>query len=345
MIALPRRMLVTGGAGFIGSTFVRRVLARHAAISVVVLDKLTYAGNRQNLAGVEADPRFQFVHGDIADAALVNQLSAEVDAIVNFAAETHVDRSIDQPDAFIQTDIFGTFVLLEAARRHRHSRYLQVSTDEVYGDIDAGSSAEIDPLRPRSPYSASKAGGDLLVSAYHVTYDVPGIVTRASNNYGPYQYPEKIIPLFITNAIDGEPVPLYGDGLQVRDWLFVDDHCDALELVLATGVPGDTYNIGVGKGLTNLALTRRILELLGKSDALIRSVRDRPGHDRRYSVDSSKVRQLGWHPQHSIEDGLRATVEWYRQHEHWWRPLKSGQFSEYYRRQYEDRLAEGLTLG
>ena len=341
---LPKRLLVTGGAGFIGSAFVRRVLERHAEVSVTVLDKLTYAGNLANLEPVAEDSRYRFVQGDIADAELVEELAPTVDAIVNFAAESHVDRSIEQPDAFIRTDVYGTFVLLEAARRHGHQRYLQISTDEVYGHVPEGSSTEADPLRPRSPYSASKAGGDLLVGAYHTTYGLPTLLTRASNNFGPYQYPEKVIPLFITNAVDDEPLPLYGDGLQIRDWLYVDDHCDALELVLARGDLGGTYNIGAGNELTNLELTRTILELMGKPMSLVRSVPDRAGHDRRYSVDTSRLRKLGWAPAHSFADALGLTVEWYLEHEDWWRPLKSGDYLDYYRRQYADRLAAGTAL-
>ena len=341
---LPSRLLVTGGAGFIGSAFTRRVLDRHPAVHVTVLDKLTYAGNRANLADVEPDPRFTFVQGDIADADLVGRLAPDVDAIVNFAAESHVDRSIEEPDAFIRTDVYGTFVLLEAARRNEHKRYLQISTDEVYGHVAEGSSGEADPLHPRSPYSASKAGGDLLVGAYHTTYGIPTLLTRASNNFGPYQYPEKIIPLFVTNAIDDEPLPLYGDGLQIRDWLYVDDHCDALELVLADGAPGSTYNIGGGNELTNLELTRRVLELMDKPMSLVRSVPDRAGHDRRYSVDTRRVRGLGWEPAHTFEQAIGDTVSWYRDHEAWWRPLKSGEYREYYERQYGDRLSAGTAV-
>ena len=341
---LPSRLLVTGGAGFIGSAFTRRVLDRHPDVRVTVLDKLTYAGNRANLADVEADPRFTFVQGDIADADLVGRLAPDVEAIVNFAAESHVDRSIEEPDAFIRTDVYGTFVLLEAARRNEHARYLQISTDEVYGHVPDGSSTEADPLHPRSPYSASKAGCDLLVGAYHTTYGVPTLLTRASNNFGPYQYPEKIIPLFVTNAIDDEPLPLYGDGLQIRDWLYVDDHCDALEAVLTHGAPGSTYNIGGGNELTNLELTRRVLELMDKPMSLVRSVPDRAGHDRRYSVDTRRIRGLGWEPAHTFEEAIRDTVAWYRDHEAWWRPLKSGEYREYYERQYGDRLSAGTAL-
>ena len=341
---LPKRLLVPGGAGFIGSTFVRRVLALYPDVSVTVLDKLTYAGNLENLVPVANDPRYRFVRGDIADADTVEELASDVDAIVNFAAESHVDRSIEEPGKFIQTDVYGTFVLLDAAHRHGHQRYLQISTDEVYGEVPQGSSTEDDPLRPRSPYSASKAGGDQLVGAYHTTYGLPTLLTRASNNFGPYQYPEKIIPLFITNAVDDDPLPLYGDGQQIRDWLFVDDHCEALELVLARGEPGEIYNVGGGHELTNVELTRAILQRMGKPMTLVRSVADRAGHDRRYSVDSSKLRKLGWEPAHSFSEALALTVDWYLEREDWWRPLKSGEYLEYYRHQYGDRLAAGTAL-
>lgn len=340
----PRRLLVTGGAGFIGSNFARRMLEGGRAERVIVLDKLTYAGNRANLADIEADPRFTFVQGDIADAGVVEELAGEVDAIVNFAAESHVDRSIDAADAFIQTEVYGTFVLLEAARRHGHVRYLQVSTDEVYGNVPEGSASEEDPVRPRSPYAASKAGADLLVRAYQTTHGLPTLITRASNNYGPYQYPEKVIPLFVTNAIDDEPLPLYGDGLQVRDWLFVLDHCDAIAHVLERGAPGETYNVGGDRELTNLELTRAILALLGKPISLVQSVPDRPGHDRRYSIASTKLHALGWRPAQPFEDALPATVDWYLANEDWWRPLKSGEYLDYYRRQYADRLAAGVAI-
>ena len=343
-MTLPDRILVTGGAGFIGSAFVRRILSRHPQVRVTVLDKLTYAGNLENLAPVADDPRYRFVRGDINDAVLVDAVAAEVDAIVNFAAESHVDRSIEEPDAFIQTDVHGTFTLLEAARRHRHARYLQISTDEVYGNVPSGSSLETDPLHPRSPYSASKAAGDLLVQAYHTTYGVQGMITRASNNFGPYQYPEKVIPLFVTNAIDGEPLPLYGDGQQIRDWLYVDDHCDAIELVLARGAPGEIYNVGGGNELANLDLTRHILELTGRDLNLVRRVPDRAGHDRRYSVDCGKVRDLGWEPAHGFDEAVRETVDWYRDHADWWRPLKGGEYLDYYRRQYGDRLAASTAV-
>jgi dTDP-glucose 4,6-dehydratase len=344
MTGFPQRLLVTGGAGFIGSNFVRRILGRRPDLHVTVLDKLTYAGNLANLVELEHDPRYRFVHGDIGDPSIVDALASEVDAIVNFAAESHVDRSIEEPDAFIQTDVHGTYVLLEAARRHGHVRYLQISTDEVYGDIPVGSSRETDAVRPRSPYSASKAAGDLLVQSYHTTYGLPTIITRASNNFGPYQYPEKIVPLFVTNAIDGQQLPLYGDGLQIRDWLYVDDHCDAVETALAYGMPGGIYNIGAGNEMTNLELTEKILGLLGRPMSLVRRVADRPGHDRRYSVDSSRIRALGWSPGQLFDDSLAATVEWYLAREDWWRPLKSGEYLDYYRRQYADRIAAGVAL-
>lgn len=342
--SLPSRLLVTGGAGFIGSNFVRRLRATRPETSIVVLDKLTYAGNVANLAGIEEGSGFSFVRGDINDADTVDAIASRVDAIVNFAAESHVDRSIESPDAFIQTDVHGTFVLLEAARRHGHQRYLQVSTDEVYGDVSEGSSAEDDPLRPRSPYSASKAAADLLVRAYHATYGLPVNVTRASNNFGPYQYPEKIVPLFITNALDDESLPLYGDGLQVRDWIYVDDHCDALLAVLERGQPGEIYNVGAGNQVTNLELTRMILDVLGKPMSLVRRVEDRPGHDRRYSVNGSKLAGIGWHPRWDFDRALRASIAWYRSNQDWWRPLKSGEYLDYYRRQYGDRLAASTSV-
>ena len=323
MSGTPRRLLVTGGAGFIGSHFVRRTLARHRDVRVTVLDKLTYAGNLANLAEVAGDPRYRFVRGDISDPATVEAVSADADLIVNFAAESHVDRSLDHPDAFIRTNLYGTFVLLEAARRHGSSRYLQVSTDEVYGDVSSGSSSEDAPLHPSSPYSATKAGGDLLVRAYHMTYGLPTVITRATNTFGPYQYPEKVIPLFVTNAFAGLPLPVYGDGQQTREWLHVDDHCEALEIVLERGEPGEIYNVGSGAELSNLELARQILELTSQPISLVKHVEDRLGHDRRYSVDSSHVRGLGWRPARRWAEALAETVAWYREHPEWWRPVKS----------------------
>ena len=337
-MSLPRRLLITGGAGFIGSNWVRYIFEHADDTRVTVLDKLTYAGNLANLADVQNDRRFHFVHGDITDSPLVERLAQEVDAIVNFAAESHVDRSIESPGAFVQTDVFGTYVLLEAARHAQHERFLQVSTDEVYGDVPSGSSRESDAVRPRSPYAASKASADLMVQAFHATYRLATCITRASNNFGPYQYPEKIIPLFVTNAIDDQPLPVYGDGLQVRDWLFVDDHCAAIALALEQGQPGKIYNVGGGNELTNLELTASILGALGKSPSLIRHVPDRVGHDRRYSVDSSKLRELGWRPVRSFQAALDETVQWYVDHEDWWRPLKNGEYRDYYQRQYGARL-------
>src|SRR6266540_5363274 len=323
------RVLVTGGAGFIGSHFVKRMLS--AGEDVVVLDKFTYAGNEANLPdGVDCR------RGDIAVRDDVDQIG-HVHAIVNFAAETHVDRSIFGPEEFVRTDVLGTLVLLQAAQE-LSARLVQVSTDEVYGDVEPGwSSREDDPLRPSSPYSASKAGGDLQVLAAVRTYGVDACLTRGANTYGSHQYPEKIIPLFVTNALDGEPLPVYGDGRQRREWLHVRDHCAAIELVLREGEAGEIYNVG-GEEHENLDLTARILELTGSDEGLIRHVDDRPGHDRRYSLDDSKLRALGWQPRVGLEEGLAETVEWYREHRSWWEPIKSGDYLDYYRRQYAERL-------
>jgi dTDP-glucose 4,6-dehydratase len=328
------RIVVTGGAGFIGSNFVRFTLHRRPDTEVVVLDKLTYAGNLGNLEDIAGDPRYTFVRGDICDPEVVTATLAGADAVVNFAAETHVDRSISGPQDFIRTDVLGTHTLLEAVRALGIGRYLQISTDEVYGSIDDGSFTEESTLSPSSPYSASKAAGDLLALSYVTTYGTPVLITRSSNNYGPHQYPEKIVPLFVTNAIDGAPLPVYGDGLNVRDWLYVDDNCAAVDLVLREGEPGRVYNIGGGHEVDNLTLTRLILELVGADPGLIRFVADRPGHDRRYSIDCAKLRELGWTPATSFDEGLERTVDWYREHEAWWRRLKSGEWLEYYRRQY-----------
>jgi len=331
------KLLVTGGSGFIGSNFIRHVLGAHPEDRVVNLDKLTYAGNPANLADVEHDARYTFVHGDICDAALVRDVARGVDAVVNFAAESHVDRSLMEPDAFLRTDVFGVFTLLEAVRDLKIPRLLHISTDEVYGSVAHGSSRESDPLRPSNPYSASKAGGDLLALAYWQTHRLPVVITRSSNNFGPYQYPEKVIPLFVTNALEDTPLPLYGDGRNVRDWLYVLDNCAAIDLVLRRGRDGEVYNVGGGHEVENIVLTRQILRLTGKPETLIAPVRDRPGHDRRYSLDSKKVRQLGWAPRHAFPAALEATVGWYREHEAWWRPLKSGEFRAYYEKQYGHR--------
>ena len=331
-----RRWLVTGGLGFIGSSFVRLTLRERSDVAVTVLDAMTYAGNPANLAEISADPRYRFVKGDIADAAAVDEaVGAGVDAIVNFAAESHVDRSILDPEAFIRTDVVGTHVLLEAVRRHAIERFLHVSTDEVYGDVEHGASVESDPIRPRSPYAASKAGGDLQALAYHATFDTPVVITRGSNTYGPYQYPEKLIPLFVTNLLEGEPVPVYGDGLQVRDWLHVDDHARGIAHVLEHGACGEIYNLGGGNSRTNLEITKELVRLTGRDwDASVRHVTDRAGHDRRYALDASKAGALGWSPRVAFEKGLAETVAWYRAHEEWWRPIKSGEFRDYYQRQY-----------
>jgi dTDP-glucose 4,6-dehydratase len=331
------KLLVTGGAGFIGSNFIRYVLTSHPEDSVVNLDKLTYAGNRANLADLDGDRRYSFVHGDICDARLVHDTLRGVDAVVNFAAESHVDRSLMEADAFLKTDVFGVFTLLEAVRALRIPRLLHVSTDEVYGSVSTGSATERDPLRPSNPYSASKAGGDMLALAYWQTHRVPVVITRSSNNFGPYQYPEKVIPLFVTNALDDRPLPLYGDGRNVRDWLYVVDNCAAIDLVLRKGGDGEVYNIGGGHEVENVVLTREILRLTGKPETLLQRVADRPGHDRRYSVDCAKVRQLGWEPRHRFASALETTVRWYREHEAWWRPLKSGELRAWYERQYGNR--------
>jgi len=337
---MATRILVTGGAGFIGCNFVRHLARARPDWEIVVLDKLTYAGRRENLADLEGRPRFSFVQGDIADAQVVGRVLPGCAYVVNFAAETHVDRSLYDAGAFIQTDVFGAFVLLEAARRAPGlERFVQISTDEVYGSVERGSSKETDALMPRNPYAASKAGGDRLAYSYFATHGLPVIVTRASNNYGPRQFPEKVIPLFATHLLDGVAVPLYGDGLNVRDWLHVDDHCRAIDLLLDRGQPGETYNIGGGNEVSNLELTRRLLALVGRPESLVRRVADRPGHDRRYSLDCAKLRALGWSPQVPFEDGLARTVAWYRQHEAWWRPLKEADpaFRAHYQRHYEGR--------
>lgn len=331
------KLLVTGGCGFIGSNFIRWVLTEHPEDSVLNLDKLTYAGNPANLADVERDPRYAFVHGDIGDAKLVRDVARGMDALVNFAAPSHVDRSILDPDEFLKTNVLGVHVLLEAVRELRVPRLLQISTDEVYGSIAAGAADEGAPLRPSNPYSAAKAGGDLLALASWRTHGVPVVITRSSNNFGPYQYPEKLVPLFVTNALQDRPLPLYGDGHQVRDWLYVLDNCAAIDLVLRRGGDGEVYNVGGGHEVANLAITREILRLLGKPESLIQPVADRPGHDRRYALDATKLGQLGWAPRYPFASALEATVRWYRDHEAWWAPLKSGEFRAYYERQYGRR--------
>ena len=330
-------VLVTGGAGFIGSGFVRSAHARHHDWHLTTLDKLTYAGRLENLRDVIDSPRHRFVKGDIADAAVSKPLVQSAEIVVHFAAETHVDRSILAAGEFIHTDVFGTFVLLEAARAALNlRRFIQISTDEVYGSVTSGHSKETDELRPRNPYSASKAGADRLAYSYFATYGVPVIVTRASNNYGPNQFPEKVIPLFVTNALESLPLPLYGDGLNVRDWLHVDDHCRAIDLLIARGTAGEVYNIGGGNEVRNVDLTHRILELTGRTASLIKPVPDRPGHDRRYALDTSKLRALGWSPEVPFDEGLRKTVAWYRENDWWWRPIKEQDpaFRAYHQTQY-----------
>ena len=318
------RWVVTGGLGFIGSHFIRLALQERPSLEVVNLDAMTYAGNPANLSDLEQGSRYRFLKGDICDPAAVRDAIGEgADAVVNFAAETHVDRSIDNPEVFLRTDALGTQVLLEAVRRGGVSRLVQVSTDEVYGEVAQGESAENDPLRPRSPYAASKAAADLLALAYHATYGVPVVITRGSNTYGPNQYPEKIVPLFITNLLDDRPVPVYGDGLQIRNWLYVEDHARAVLHVLERGAPGTVYNAGGGSSLTNLELTRMLVGACGRSmERHVEHVTDRLGHDRRYALDSSRLHSLGWKPRVRFQDGLTGTIAWYRANEAWWRPLK-----------------------
>lgn len=337
---MPTTWFVTGGLGFIGSNFIRTVLRERPQISIVNYDAMTYAGNPANLADVANDARYRFVRGDICDAAAVADALelGPVDAIVNFAAETHVDRSILDPEAFLRTDILGTHVLLEAVRRRKIERFLQVSTDEVYGHVASGASTESDTIAPRSPYAASKAGGDLQVLAYYTTYGTPVLVTRGSNTYGSHQFPEKLIPLFVTNLIDDKPVPVYGDGLQIRDWLHAEDHARGILCVLERGAIGNAYNIGGGNSRTNMEITKRLLDLCGRSyETHVTYVADRAGHDRRYALDASKTKALGWKPMIDFETGLAETVTWYRAHEDWWRPLRDGEFEAYYRRQYAER--------
>jgi len=334
------KVLVTGGAGFIGSNFVRHALDAHPDWHITNLDKLTYAGRMETLNDVIANPRHTFVHGDIADAAVAAPLVKASEIVVHFAAETHVDRSILEAGEFIKTDVIGTFVLLEAARHASRLRcFIQISTDEVYGSVPEGSSVETDELKPRNPYSASKAGADRLAYSYWATYNVPVMITRASNNYGPFQFPEKMIPLFISNAIDNVPVPLYGEGLNIRDWLHVLDHCRGVDMVIERGTRGEVYNIGGGNEVRNVDLTHMLLRLADRDTSLVRKVQDRQGHDMRYSLDTSKLRTLGWTPQVAFEEGLGNTVNWYRKNEWWWRPIKDQDpaFRAYYQTQYGSR--------
>jgi len=335
-----KRILVTGGAGFIGSNFIRFFLNKHADWQLINLDKLTYAGNLDNLRDIESDPRYRFVHGDICDVSLVSRLMAEgPDWVVNFAAESHVDRSVDDPYIFTRTNVIGTHVLLEESRRAGVPHFLQVGTDEVYGSVEKGSSKETDPLEPRSPYSASKAAADLLALSYYTTFGLDVRVTRCTNNYGPYQFPEKLIPFFVTNALENRELPIYGDGLNVRDWLYVLDHCQAIDFIMEQGRAGEIYNIGGGQEMTNIQITDLILQELDKPQSLKKFVSDRPGHDRRYSLDISKIRQLGWSPQHSFDQAIKETIRWYLDNREWWQRIKQGrrEHQEFQQRWYQGR--------
>ncbi len=329
------KLLVTGGAGFIGSNFIRYILNKYPDYKIINYDKLTYAGNPDNLRDVEKDKRYKFVKGDICDFKLVNKYMKKADAVVNFAAETHVDRSILNAGLFIRTDVNGTFSLLESARANKIGKFVHISTDEVYGSILKGSFSEESPLKPNSPYSAAKASSDMLVRSYFTTYGVPAVITRCSNNYGPFQYPEKIIPLFVTNAIDDQKLPLYGDGKNVRDWLYVADHCRAVDIALHKGKNGEVYNIGGGVEMTNIELTRKVLKIMKKPGSLIKKVSDRPGHDRRYSIDCSKIMKLGYSPLYTFEKALEETVKWYIDNEDIWRRLKNRNYKKYYASQYK----------
>ena len=334
------RVLITGGAGFIGSNFIRYALREHTGWDITNLDKLTYAGNLENLAGIEKEKRYHFIKGDISDGKLVDSLFCQgFDIVVNFAAESHVDRSIMDPSPFIKTNVEGTNVLLDVSRHRGIKRFLQVSTDEVYGSLGLkGKFREQSPVAPNSPYSASKAAADMMCRAYYVTYNLPVIVTRCSNNYGPYQFPEKLIPLVVTNALENKEVPVYGDGLNIRDWIYVEDHCRALDHVIHSGKLGETYNIGANSEKTNLELVQSLLDILGKSHSLVTFVTDRPGHDRRYALSASKIRrELGWKPKVSIDACLRQTVQWYVENEIWWRRIKSGEYAQYYQEMYLTR--------
>ncbi len=337
------KILVTGGCGFIGSNFIRYFLETHPNDSLINVDKLTYAGNLENLADISQSPHYHFIRGDINDGPRMEELvSKGLDAVINFAAESHVDRSIEDPSAFMKTNVFGTFVLLEAIRRvfpRQRVRFLHISTDEVYGSLsEKGAFTEETPLAPNSPYSASKTAADLLVRAYHRTYGIPACITRCSNNYGPYQFPEKLIPLMISNALENKELPIYGDGMHIRDWIYVEDHCRALDAVLHHGKEGEVYNIGGRSERPNLVVVQAILDRLEKPHSLIRLVTDRLGHDRRYAIDFSKIeRELGWKPSVSFEEGISRTVEWYLAHQEWWRKIKTGEYLDYYDRMYKGR--------
>jgi dTDP-glucose 4,6-dehydratase len=336
-----KNIMVTGGAGFIGSAFVRYMVKQYPQYNVIVYDKLTYAGNLDNLLPVHDEPNYRFERGDIADRETVKRVfdSHQIDTVVNFAAESHVDRSILSPDAFIHTDVVGVYILLDESKQHGLERFLHVSTDEVYGDVDEGFSVEADPVAPNSPYAASKACGELMVRAYHVTHGLNAVITRGSNTFGPYHYPEKLIPFFVTEALDNRPLPVYGDGMQVRDWLYVDDHARGVDVVLHKGVAGEAYNVAGENLRHNIDITKQILSLLGKGDSLIKYVPDRPGHDRRYAMNCDKLRALGWEREKPFEARLEETVKWYVDNEWWWRKIKTGEYLDYYKRQYAARLA------
>lgn len=339
------KLLVTGGAGFIGSNFVLYMLQQHPDYQIVNVDALTYAGNLENLKSIENHPNHTFVKADITDAQAIDSLMSQgIDVVVNFAAESHVDRSILEPEVFVKTNVLGTQVLLDAAKKYSITKFVQVSTDEVYGTLGAtGLFTEETPLTPNSPYSASKAGGDLLVRAYHETFGLPVNITRCSNNYGPYQFPEKLIPLMISRALSDQALPVYGDGMNIRDWLYVEDHCSAIDLVIHKGVNGEVYNIGGNNERTNVHIVKTVLEELGKPESLITYVQDRPGHDRRYGIDPTKItRELGWKPKHTFETGIKETIQWYLNNREWWTRIQSGEYQKYAELQYGDRLGDSL---
>ena len=333
-----KKLLVTGGAGFIGSNFVRYILGKYSEYEIIVLDALTYAGHLENLEDVKDDPRFKFVKGDIRNADDVAKPVEEADIVINFAAESHVDRSIHDPEAFITTDVMGVYQLMEAAKKYGVEKIIQISTDEVYGDVETGFSKETDPVSPNSPYSATKTGGELLARAYYRTYNVPVMITRGSNTYGPYQQPEKLVPLFVSNAIDNKPLPVYGDGMQIRDWLHVLDHCSGVETVMLKGEPGEIYNIGGDNQRPNVEIVNMILEVTGKGEDLIKHVEDRPGHDRRYALDSTKLLSMGWERNHRFETAMRETIRWYMDNEIWWRGIKdSAEYKSFSEKWYAQR--------
>ncbi len=340
-----KKIIVTGGAGFIGSNFVRMLLKKKVKQKVIVLDKLTYAGNLDNLTDLMKDKRLEFIKGDICDARLLDGILPGTDIIYNFAAETHVDRSILEAGSFVRTDVVGTYTLLQKTLKYKIPRFVQVSTDEVYGSILKGKFRETDPMLPNSPYSASKASADMLVRSFHKTYGLPAVITRSSNNYGPNQHPEKFIPLFLTNAIEGKPLPLYGDGKNVRDWIYVEDNCRAIELVGRSGKTGETYNIGAGEEKTNLYIAKKIIEITGADKSLLTLITDRPGHDRRYAVCTRKIGRLGWKKKVGFSQGMKKTVRWYVDNEKWWKSIKEGAFKRYYSRMYSRRIDKSIKKG